>query len=203
MGRRITMNRIATFFDTMAEQWDAISVHNPDKIRTILQLIPLHEGAAILDVGCGTGILESYLLAYHPQRIVAVDIAPQMIQKARDKYAEAADVLDFRCLDVMDLQGETFDYILIYSAYPHFMEPSQLIRHLYELLNPKGRLIICHSESKEKINRHHARHAPGALSLCLPPACEVAGLMEPYFHIEVVTDTESIYMVSGQRRCEN
>lgn len=197
------MNQIATFFDTMAERWDAISVHNPDKIRTILQLIPLHEGAAILDVGCGTGVLESYLLAYHPKRVVAVDIAPQMIRKARDKYAAAADVLDFRCLDVMEIQEETFDYILIYSAYPHFMEPSKLIRHLYDLLNPGGRLIICHSESKEKINRHHAQHAPGALSLCLPPAREVAALMEPYFHIEVTTDTESIYMVSGQKGYKN
>lgn len=197
------MNQIATFFDTMAERWDAISTHNPDKIRTILQLIPLHEGAAILDVGCGTGILESYLLSYRPKRIVAVDIAPQMIQKAKDKYAQVADMLDFRCLDVMDLQEETFDYILIYSAYPHFMEPSKLIRHLYHLLNPDGRLIICHSESKEKINSHHARHAPGALSNHLPPAREVANLMEPYFQIEAVTDTEAIYLVSGKRRCKN
>lgn len=197
------MNQIATFFDTMAERWDVISVHNPDKIRTILQLIPLHEGAVILDVGCGTGVLESYLLSYRPKRIVAVDIAPQMIRKAKDKYAEVANILDFRCMDVMDLQGETFDYILIYSAYPHFMEPSKLITHLYNLLNPGGRLIICHSESKEKINNHHAQHAPGALSLHLPPACEVAGLMEPYFQIEAVTDTESIYLVSGKRRCKN
>lgn len=197
------MNQIATFFDTMAEQWDTISLHNPDKIRTILQLIPIHEGTSILDVGCGTGVLETYLLPYRPQRIVAVDIAPQMIRKAQEKYKGAKTNLDFRCMDIMDIRGETFDYILIYSAYPHFTAPTELIRHAYGLLNPDGRLVICHSESKEKINRHHARHAPGALSMNLPPAQEVAALMEPYFHIEVVTDTESIYMVSGRRRRNN
>lgn len=30
------MNQIETFFDTMAERWDAVCVHDPGKIRTIL-----------------------------------------------------------------------------------------------------------------------------------------------------------------------
>ena len=28
------MNQIETFFDTMAERWDAVCVHDPEKIRT-------------------------------------------------------------------------------------------------------------------------------------------------------------------------
>ncbi len=49
------MNQIETFFDTMAERWDA--VYDPEN-RTILDRTNLRRNARILDVGCGTGILK-------------------------------------------------------------------------------------------------------------------------------------------------
>ena len=48
------MNQIETFFDTMAERWDAVCVHDPEKIRTILDRTNLRRNARILDVGCGS-----------------------------------------------------------------------------------------------------------------------------------------------------
>ena len=43
------MNQIETFFDTMAERWDAVCVHDPGKIRTILDRTNLRQNARILD----------------------------------------------------------------------------------------------------------------------------------------------------------
>ena len=152
------MNQIETFFDTMAERWDAVCVHDPEKIRTILDRTNLRRNARILDVGCGTGILESYLLPYEPRQIVAIDIAGQMIEKARVKYPDHP-LIEFLQEDAMSYKGKGFDYIILYSAYPHFMRPERLIKHMSDLLVPGGKLVICHSESKEKINTHHHRHA--------------------------------------------
>ena len=192
------MNQIATFFNAMAEQWDTICKHNPDKIQLILQLADLPEKASVLDVGCGTGILEPYLLSYFPRQLTAIDIAPQMIEKAQCKYTDNSYIPDFRCMDIMDLHDEQFDFIFIYSAYPHFLQPEHLFRHLSGLLNPGGKLIICHSDSKEKINNHHKKHLREELSLDLPPAQDVAALMKPYFKVPVIIDTEKLYMVIGQ-----
>lgn len=197
MGRTIIMNQIETFFDTMAERWDAVCVHDPGKIRTILDRTNLRQNARILDVGCGTGILESYLLPYEPRQIVAIDIAGQMIEKARVKYPDHP-LIEFLQEDAMSYEGKGFDYIILYSAYPHFMRPERLIEHMSDLLVPGGKLVICHSESKEKINTHHHRHAD-RLSLPLPPAREVAALMEPYLLPLVVEDTEQLYIVCGKR----
>ena len=194
------MNRIAAFFDTLAPEWDAICYHNPEKIRTILSLADIRENAHILDVGCGTGILESYLLPYRPRQITAIDISPEMIAQARLKYEAEADTIRFREQDVMDIREEVFDYMLIYSVYPHFPEPRKMIRQAAALLRRGGRLVIAHSESKEKINRHHNRHAGGGISSQLPPAREVAALLEPYFRIEATIDTSQLYMVSGVSR---
>ena len=197
MGRTIIMNQIEIFFDTMAERWDAVCVHDPGKIRTILDRTNLRQNARILDVGCGTGILESYLLPYEPRQIVAIDIAGQMIEKARMKYPDHP-LIEFLQEDAMSYEGKGFDYIILYSAYPHFMRPERLIEHMSDLLVPGGKLVICHSESKEKINTHHHRHAD-RLSLPLPPAREVAALMEPYLLPLVVEDTEQLYIVCGKR----
>lgn len=191
------MSEIEIFFDTMAERWDTFCAHDPERIRMILELIDLQPGAHILDVGCGTGVLEHFLLGYRPNRIVAIDLSGQMIEKARIKFQNHPEIV-FRQADVHSFEGENFDYIIVYSAYPHFMRPKELIKHLNDLLLPGGKLVICHSESKEQINYHHERHAK-QLSLPLPPAHELAVLMEPYFNLQIILDTEKLYMVCGKR----
>lgn len=95
------------------------------------------------------GILESYLLPYEPRQIVAIDIAGQMIEKARMKYPDHP-LIEFLQEDAMSYEGKGFDYIILYSAYPHFMRPERLIEHMSGLLAPGGKLVICHSESKER-----------------------------------------------------
>ena len=195
MGRTIIMNQIEIFFDTMAERWDAVCVHDPGKIRTILDRTNLRQNARILDVGCGTGILESYLLPYEPRQIVAIDIAGQMIEKARMKYPDHP-LIEFLQEDAMSYEGKDSTILSIWRL-PAFHAAEQLIEHMSDLLVPGGKLVICHSESKEKINTHHHRHAD-RLSLPLPLAREVAALMEPYLLPLVVEDTEQLYIVCGK-----
>ena len=191
------MNKIAEFFDTLADRWDELCTHDPEKLNHILQNTGLRKGLRILDVGCGTGVLESYLLPYTPQRIVGVDISPGMIEKARSKYA--TPIVDFRCADVLDLQGESFDYIIAYSVFPHFPEPEKLISHLAGLLTAGGELVICHSESRDKINGHHDKHA-GRLSEGLPPVEELTGMLSPFFTVNKAEDNERLYMISATRK---
>ena len=117
------MNKVADFSDTLADRWDELCYHDPEKLNDILRRTGLRKGLRILDIGCGTGVLESYLLPYSPLQIVGVDISPGMIEKARSKYA--TPIVDFRCQDVRDIRGKSFDYIIAYSVFPHFQEPAK------------------------------------------------------------------------------
>ena len=58
------MNEIASFFDSLADRWDELCTHDADKINTILEQTTLHKGLRILDIGCGTGVLEKYLTLF-------------------------------------------------------------------------------------------------------------------------------------------
>ena len=60
------MNKVADFSDTLADRWDELCYHDPEKLNDILRRTGLRKGLRILDIGCGTGVLESYLLPYSP-----------------------------------------------------------------------------------------------------------------------------------------
>ena len=150
------MNKVADFFDTLADRWDELCYHDPEKLNDILRRTGLRKGLRILDIGCGTGVLESYLLPYS-------------------------------------------DYIIAYSVFPHFQEPEKLISHLAGLLPVGGKLVVCHSESRDRINGHHDKHA-GKLSEGLPPVEELARMLSPFFTVNTMEDSDRLYMISATRK---
>ncbi|WAM32458.1 class I SAM-dependent methyltransferase [Caldicellulosiruptor naganoensis] len=44
------------YFNLLADKWDEIVWHDPQKINQIMQLISLKKGEKVLDVGTGTGV---------------------------------------------------------------------------------------------------------------------------------------------------
>ena len=50
------------FFDNIAPHWDDDEIlSTPEKVRSILNKLPIEEGDDILDLGTGTGILIPFL----------------------------------------------------------------------------------------------------------------------------------------------
>ena len=47
------MNKVADFFDTLADRWDELCYHDPEKLNDILRRTGLRKGLRILDIGCG------------------------------------------------------------------------------------------------------------------------------------------------------
>lgn len=94
---------------------------------------------------------------------------------------------------------KSFDYIIAYSVFPHFQEPEKLISHLAGLLPVGGKLVVCHSESRDRINGHHDKHA-GKLSEGLPPVEELARMLSPFFTVSTMEDSDRLYMISATRK---
>ncbi|SHE98186.1 class I SAM-dependent DNA methyltransferase [Caloramator proteoclasticus] len=181
------------FFNRLAPIWDEITKHDEKKIDKILKLIDIKDNLNILDVGCGTGILESFLLKYNPNSITAVDISEKMIDVAKSKYNYSK--INFIAQDIMEHKG-LYDLIIIYSAYPHFSDKNALINHLSNMLNKGGKLVVAHSDSREKINSVHSRHQEVKEDR-LPPAIETANIFSKYLYVNLVIDNDEMYIVSG------
>ncbi len=144
------------FFDSMADQWDNIAFHDMDKIQKIVNLLDLRHSKNILDIGCGTGILLPFLKKNIPYdgKIIALDISSKMIERAREKYGN--DQIEYICKDFFEYDSkEGYDYAIAYSCLPHFVERRKFLLKAKEMLRKDGKLVIAHSESREKINCHH------------------------------------------------
>ena len=118
----IDKNEVIAFFDRRAPMWDAEMVRKEDLIRTILDNGGVRPGADVLDVACGTGVLFPDYLARGANRIVGIDISPNMARIAAGKYPpERVRVI---CGDVEETAfPQPFDVVMVYHAFPHFPDP--------------------------------------------------------------------------------
>lgn len=190
------MNEMREYFDALASQWDARCVHDPKKIRRILESCQLTRESRVLDIACGTGVLAPFLGEWNPAEIMGIDLSPKMIEIARRKHGAQVTYL---CQDVLEYEGGPFDVAIVYSAFPHFLQPERLLQKAWDLLIPQGRLVIAHSQSRAEINAIHSGGA-SKISRGLMPATQLAALMESRFLVEEIIDDQQMYLVAGRKK---
>jgi len=185
------------FFNQVAFKWDQMCHHSEEKLRKIIEWSSVEKNATILDVGTGTGVLIPHLLETSPAKIVALDIAENMIAVAKQKYQD--DRVEFVVSDIFEYHQKSFDYIFLYSVYPHFEDKDALFMHLSKLMKKDATLVIAHSESKEKINARHAESEAVRGHLLLP--VEVTSrIMAKYFMICKKVDNQEMYYIKGTKK---
>jgi demethylmenaquinone methyltransferase/2-methoxy-6-polyprenyl-1,4-benzoquinol methylase len=102
---------------------------------------------------------------------------------------------DAECFDF----GEMFDCAVIYNAFPHFVNRTNLFENILKHLNENGRITVAHGMSREALIKHHSGRAEKVSSM-LPEADELAKIMESYFEVDTKISTDEIYIVSGKKR---
>jgi tRNA (cmo5U34)-methyltransferase len=113
---------------------------------TVLERIPYDRAAAIrvLDLGAGTGLLSALVAAAFPNAVLTlVDISPEMLGKARERFAGNPRV----CYEVVDLEREAlrgeYDVAVSALALHHLEHPllAAVFRKAYDALVPGGVFI--------------------------------------------------------------
>ncbi len=189
---------IIDFFDRFAPQWDADMVRNDAVIDLILDNAGIKEGISILGVACGTGVLIPDYLKRGVSSVTCVDISPNMIAIAKEKFPQLN--VHLICSDVEAMSFESlFDCIVVYNAFPHFFNPPNLIKVLAGNLKTGGRLTIAHGMSRADIDRHHEGSA-SKVSIGLMHEDELEKLFEPYFDVPVKISNDRMYQVVGVKK---
>lgn len=189
---------IIDYFDCCAPQWDKNMVRNESVIDRILDYANVVAGTDVLDVACGTGVLIPDYLKRGVASVTAVDISPKMVTIAKTKFPE--ENVTILCADIEKAAlQQKFDCIVVYNAFPHFPDPSHLIKVLSGYLKPNGTLTVAHGTSREKLNLHHADRAK-TVSRALIPAEETAALFARYVDVTVKISDDKMYQVAGVKR---
>lgn len=134
------MSNVRADFDRIAmlsgEGWD----HNSHYHDFLARHIPAPCREA-LDIGCGTGAFSS-LLAKTSERVLALDLSPNMIGLARERSAQFPNI-EFEVADVLtrELPAETFDCIATIATL-HHLPVEELLPKLKRALKAGGVLLI-------------------------------------------------------------
>lgn len=187
---------IAEFFDRCAPWWDDDMIRSEDIITTILDNCGIRGGMDVLDVACGTGVLFPDYWKRGVASVTGIDISPEMAKIAAAKFPEVTVI----CGDVEEAKfDKAFDAVMVYNAFPHFPDPTGLIKVLANLVKPGGRLSVAHGMSRQQLLQHHAGRA-SQVSIDLLHEKELAALFEPYFDVDVIISNDRMYQVAGTRR---
>jgi ubiquinone/menaquinone biosynthesis C-methylase UbiE len=118
-----------------------------DKRKEIVAALHLEKGAAVADVGAGTGLFTmAFAKAVGPAgRVYAVEIAPRFLDylKVRAKKAGAKNVQVVRgTADSVELPPESVDVVFLCDTYHHFEHPQKNLASIRRALRRDGELVV-------------------------------------------------------------
>lgn len=195
----MTNEIVEKYFDNLAGEWDSYQECPADVKRALLGKIGIERGAHVLDVACGTGAITAQLHDITGEKVRGVDLSGEMIAVARRKFA-GCDWAEFERIDFLDMpEDEVFDDIVIYNAYPHFLDPRALAKKAHVLLKDGGRLAIVHSLGRSILNSHHKQHAMH-VSRPLGAPTEEAKHFAEWFDVEIAEEDDKHYLLALTKR---
>jgi 2-polyprenyl-3-methyl-5-hydroxy-6-metoxy-1,4-benzoquinol methylase len=135
----------------------------------VLQLLDLHAGASLVELGCGSGWM-TRLAARQGVHAEGYDISPEMIEIARAEAEREGVDVHFEAGDYEELDlGRRFDACLIYDALHHSERPELVLACAKRALKPGGRILLAEPNWKQRFQGRTASDAYGTTELGYSP----------------------------------
>jgi SAM-dependent methyltransferase len=109
-----------------------------DAHRAILARVGEIEGCDLLDLGCGTGRVAA-LAAERGARVTAVDLSPEMVQRARSLSVLSGARIEVMDAQELDLPDASFDVVVASFSVMFCPRPEEALAEARRVLRPGGR----------------------------------------------------------------
>ena len=131
------------------------------QVARIVEAIGGSGRSRVLDVACGPGIVTAALAA-RALEVVALDLTPQMLEKARERCGKAGrtNVL-FKegSATALPFADASFDAVITRLSFHHFLEPYAALKEMLRVLRPGGTVAIADIVSAEEPDKSELQNA--------------------------------------------
>ncbi len=128
-------------FDAIADEYDRVRPSYPDAlVDAACDRARLDQGARVLEIGCGTGLLTEMLVA-RGLRVEAVDPGPSMVDAARRRIGDSGVRFHLGRFENVELSPESFAAVFSGTAF-HWVDPAVGWGKVAGLLGPAGVLAL-------------------------------------------------------------
>lgn len=182
------------FFNKYASSWDERDTTDLNFVKDVLlNKSELKINDKVLDIGCGTGIITGLIFDITKTKVIGIDLSDKMIEIAKNKYKSNKEI-EFINEDFYEFKGkEKVDEIIIFNAYPHFLDLKRLKEAFKNNLKSKGKVLIFSTFGIEKINKHHQNISK--ISRYLTSIDDEIKVYENEFNILKKEDNEHDYLL--------
>ncbi|MGB5926356.1 MAG: methyltransferase domain-containing protein [Dehalococcoidia bacterium] len=173
--------QLQEYFDQLAPTWDKELTQERLKcLGKIVKELGIKPGYYVLDIGSGTGVLLPFLIAEldNEGKIVALDFSMEMLVQAQAK--DFPPIVGFAQADVLTipLPDNSVHLAICNSAFPHFSDKVRALKEIARVLRNNGRMVICHTMSREMLNRLHQSIGGAVANDLLPDEFQLRRLIK-------------------------
>ena len=158
------LEKMAAFFENRLEGYDAHMLSNIESATEFYPftagLLPVSDGACVLDLGCGTGLeLEYYAPLCPTAQITGIDLSEGMLTALRQKFDTANLTLICGSYFDVPLGEQQFDAAVSVESLHHFTQEEKipLYAKLHAALKDGGYFILtdyfASSDAEESLHR--------------------------------------------------
>jgi ubiquinone/menaquinone biosynthesis C-methylase UbiE len=115
----------------------------------------------VLDVACGPGIVTS-AVAERAQEVVALDLTPQMLDKARERCNKAGHtnvVFMEGSATALPFADDRFDAVITRLSIHHFVDPTAAVAEMLRVLRRGGSFAVADVTSSEGASKSELQNA--------------------------------------------
>ena len=151
--------------DFTAEEWR--------RVDAFVQCWGIKPGDCVLEPGCGSGRLTAVLagLTGPTGRVVAFDCSTEFLRLAAQRHLPPHVTLHAAWAEALPLAPESFDHVVCFNVFPHFVPQAVITRRLAAALRPGG--VVLDRPHLQPGSRQ--RHPSPRLPLCMTTSCRLRG----------------------------